>query len=169
MRRFFLAALLAAGTSLSMTAVMTPAKAEIVTLRLYAAGSLKAALSEVTENYMRYDDDVLVETTFGPSGLLRERIEKGETADVFASADMKHPQALEKAIKQLPDKYRIAFILRDVQELPYDEVAKVLDVPLGTVKSRVNRARLMLREKLQPRMEEQNALSKGTLLPVGLL
>lgn len=79
------------------------------------------------------------------------------------------PQALEKAIKQLPDKYRIAFILRDVQELPYDEVAKVLDVPLGTVKSRVNRARLMLREKLQPRLEEQNALSKGTLLPVGLL
>jgi RNA polymerase sigma-70 factor (ECF subfamily) len=79
------------------------------------------------------------------------------------------PQALNKAISQLPEKYRIAFVLRDVQELPYEEVAKVLDVPLGTVKSRVNRARLMLREKLQPRLEEQNALSKGTLLPVGLL
>lgn len=79
------------------------------------------------------------------------------------------PQALNKAISQLPEKYRVAFMLRDVQELPYDEVAKILDVPLGTVKSRVNRARLMLREKLQPRLEEQNALSKGTLLPVGLL
>lgn len=79
------------------------------------------------------------------------------------------PQALNKAISQLPEKYRIAFVLRDVQELPYEEVAKILDVPLGTVKSRVNRARLMLREKLQPRLEEQNALSKGTLLPVGLL
>ena len=79
------------------------------------------------------------------------------------------PQALNKAISQLPEKYRVAFMLRDVQELPYDEVAKILDVPLGTVKSRVNRARLMLRQRLQPRLEEQNALSKGTLLPVGLL
>jgi RNA polymerase sigma-70 factor (ECF subfamily) len=60
-------------------------------------------------------------------------------------------------------------VLRDVEEMPYEEVAKVLDVPLGTVKSRVNRARLMLKEKLQPRMEEYHALSKGTLLPVSLL
>ena len=79
------------------------------------------------------------------------------------------PQALNDAIGGLPEKYRVAFILRDVQEMPYEEVAKVLSVPLGTVKSRVNRARLMLREKLQPKLEEQNAISKGTLLPVGLL
>jgi len=79
------------------------------------------------------------------------------------------PQVLEAAVKALPEKYRTAFILRDVQEMSYDEVAKVLGVPLGTVKSRVNRARMILREKLQPRMEEYNALSKGTLLPVSLL
>jgi RNA polymerase sigma-70 factor (ECF subfamily) len=79
------------------------------------------------------------------------------------------PKALETAMKNLPDKYRMAFILRDIEELPYEEVAKVLDVPLGTVKSRVNRARMMLRDKLRPRMEEYNALAKGTLLPVGIL
>ncbi len=79
------------------------------------------------------------------------------------------PEVLKDAVKNLPEKYRTAFILRDVQEMPYDEVAKVLSVPLGTVKSRVNRARVILREKLKPRMEEQNALSKGTLLPVSLL
>jgi RNA polymerase sigma-70 factor (ECF subfamily) len=76
---------------------------------------------------------------------------------------------LEGAVTELPEKYRTAFILRDVEELPYEEVAKILSVPLGTVKSRVNRARMMLRDKLQPRLEEQNALSKGTLLPVSLL
>ncbi len=79
------------------------------------------------------------------------------------------PEDLDSAIKGLPEKYRTAFVLRDVEEMPYEEVAKVLDVPLGTVKSRVNRARLMLKEKLQPRMEEYHALSKGTLLPVSLL
>lgn len=77
------------------------------------------------------------------------------------------PEAIEAALKELPEKYRMAFLLRDIEEMPYEEVAKVLGVPLGTVKSRVNRARLMLRDKLQPRMEERNALSKGALLPVG--
>ncbi len=88
---------------------------------------------------------------------------------VEAKIPSRLPQALNAAIKELPEKYRMAFVLRDIQELAYDEVAKILSVPLGTVKSRVNRARMMLREKLKPRMEEINALSKGTLLPVSLL
>jgi RNA polymerase sigma-70 factor (ECF subfamily) len=79
------------------------------------------------------------------------------------------PKAIEAALATLPEKYKMAFVLRDVQELPYDEVAKIMNIPLGTVKSRVNRARAMLREKLKPRMEEYNALSKGTLLPVSIL
>ena len=79
------------------------------------------------------------------------------------------PQVLNTAVKELPEKYRVAFILRDVQEMPYEEVAKVLSIPLGTVKSRVNRARTMLRDKLQPKLENYNALSKSTLLPVSLL
>jgi RNA polymerase sigma-70 factor (ECF subfamily) len=78
------------------------------------------------------------------------------------------PQALQTAIESLPDKYRMAFVLRDIEEQPYEEVAKILSIPLGTVKSRVNRARLMLREALEPKMEGYNALSKGTLLPVSL-
>jgi len=77
--------------------------------------------------------------------------------------------ALEAAVESLPEKYKTAFLLRDIEELPYEEVARILQVPLGTVKSRVNRARSILREKLKPRMEERNALSKGALLPVNLL
>jgi len=79
------------------------------------------------------------------------------------------PEILNEAVNALPAKYKEAFMLRDVQEMPYDEVAKILDVPLGTVKSRVNRARLMLRDKLNPRLEEQNALSKSTLLAINVL
>jgi len=58
-------------------------------VRLFAAGSLRAAMTEL----MRASG-VPALGTFGPSGLLRERIEKGESADVFASADMGHPQKL---------------------------------------------------------------------------
>jgi len=79
------------------------------------------------------------------------------------------PQVLDKAIKELPEKYRTAFMLRDIQELPYEEVSKILSIPLGTVKSRVNRARMMLRNKLKPRLEGYNALSKSALLPVSIL
>ncbi len=79
------------------------------------------------------------------------------------------PEFLNKAVNTLPEKYKMAFLLRDIEEMPYDEVANVLDVPLGTVKSRVNRARLMLRDLLSPRMEEQNALSKSTLLALNIL
>ncbi len=89
------------------------------------------------------------------------------------SVEMKLPsnisKVLETAIESLPEKYKTAFMLRDIQEQSYEEVAKIMNIPLGTVKSRVNRARALLRDKLKPRMEESNALSKGTLLPVSLL
>ncbi len=63
---------------------------------LYAAGSLKAALGDVARRYAeRYETEVA--TTFGPSGLLRGRIEQGEAAQVFASANMKHPETLASA------------------------------------------------------------------------
>lgn len=71
------------------------------TLQLYAAGSLKAALGDVARAYEAASGDS-VTTTFGPSGLLRKRIEEGEKADVFASANMKHPQALEAQGKSGP-------------------------------------------------------------------
>lgn len=62
-------------------------------LTLYAAGSLKAALTEVAKAYEQaYGTPVATE--FAASGLLRERIEAGEEADVFASANMAHPGAL---------------------------------------------------------------------------
>lgn len=86
--------LLAAGLTI---ALMTPAAAD--NLKLYAAGSLKAAMSDIARAYEKAAPDNTVETVFGASGLLRERIEKGETAHVFASANMKHPKALAGAGK----------------------------------------------------------------------
>ena len=76
---------------------------------------------------------------------------------------------LEKAILSLPVKYRTAFLLRDVNELSYEEVSQSLGIPLGTVKSRVNRARLMLRDKLSPKMKEYYEVSKSSPISIQLL
>jgi ABC-type molybdate transport system substrate-binding protein len=65
-------------------------------VRLYAAGSLRAAMTEVTRAFV-VSGGSAVTATYGASGLLRERIEKGEAADVFASADVGNPQALAAA------------------------------------------------------------------------
>jgi len=56
---------------------------------------------------------------------------------------------IEKALDALPAEFREALLLVDVQELNYQEVAKVLEIPLGTVKSRVSRGRVLMREALR--------------------
>lgn len=49
-----------------------------------------------------------------------------------------------QALAQIPADFRTVLVLADVQDLPYDEIAKILDIPVGTVKSRVHRGRLAL-------------------------
>jgi RNA polymerase sigma-70 factor (ECF subfamily) len=55
---------------------------------------------------------------------------------------------LETALEALPPEFREALLLVDVQELNYREAAEVLDIPVGTVKSRVSRGRALMREAL---------------------
>lgn len=59
-------------------------------------------------------------------------------------------EAVARAIATVPEKYRLALVLRDIEGLPYEEIADVLGIPGGTVRSRINRARGMLKRKLQP-------------------
>lgn len=72
---------------------------------------------------------------------------KEDTAEeVYNQFDGEH---INKAIQTLPDHFREVIILRDIQELSYEEVSNIVEVPLGTVKSRINRARLQLQEMLK--------------------
>ncbi|MFZ4793300.1 MAG: RNA polymerase sigma factor [Blastocatellia bacterium] len=57
--------------------------------------------------------------------------------------------AVTKAIASLPEKYRAALVLCDLEEKSYEEISEVLGLPTGTVKSRINRARNLLKEKLR--------------------
>jgi RNA polymerase sigma-70 factor, ECF subfamily len=56
---------------------------------------------------------------------------------------------IDKLIVELPEAYRITLTLRYNEEMSYDEIASVLDLPLGTVKNNIYRARKMLRQKMQ--------------------
>jgi len=62
-------------------------------------------------------------------------------------------QVLGDAIRSLPEKYRTAFIMKEVQELPYDTIAKALNCSAGTIKSRLHRARELLQRKLERYVE----------------
>jgi RNA polymerase sigma-70 factor (ECF subfamily) len=64
-------------------------------------------------------------------------------------------EALEVAIRKLPDDYRPVFILRDVDGLTSREVSRILDLTVPAVKSRLHRSRLMLRRRLNRFIVEQ--------------
>ena len=55
---------------------------------------------------------------------------------------------LERALAELPEAFRTAVVLRDLQELSYAEIAEALGVPVGTVMSRIHRGRALLRQAL---------------------
>ena len=58
--------------------------------------------------------------------------------------------AVQRAISELQEDHRLLIILRDIQALSYEEIGEIAALPLGTVKSRLHRARLALKEKIKP-------------------
>ena len=62
-------------------------------------------------------------------------------------------EAIQKGLETLPASLREAVVLRDLQDLEYEEIAETLDVPLGTVKSRINRGRIRLAEAMRGQRE----------------
>jgi RNA polymerase sigma-70 factor, ECF subfamily len=66
--------------------------------------------------------------------------------DLCAHAEVR--AVVEAALTQVPEPYRTALVLRDLEEMSYEEIAEVLQISLGTVKSRITRGRHALRRKL---------------------
>lgn len=58
-------------------------------------------------------------------------------------------EKLNKYLLELPENFRIAVYLRDFEEHSYEEISMILEIPIGTIKSRINRGRIMLAEKLK--------------------
>ena len=65
-------------------------------------------------------------------------------------------RALDRALLELSDEHRRAFVLAEIEELPYEDIAAIEGIAPGTVKSRVSRAKLALQGSLRPTFEELN-------------
>lgn len=98
------------------------------------------------------DRDELDETSQQQSGAISGDPTRAAQPDrALASAQMeKH---LQEAIANLDDDHRVVVVLRDVEDLSIEEICEITGLPDGTVKSRLHRARLVLRKKMQRHVE----------------
>ncbi|MBA3395779.1 MAG: sigma-70 family RNA polymerase sigma factor [Deltaproteobacteria bacterium] len=94
------------------------------------------------------DRDELDETSQQQNGAIAGTPPRTPQPDkALASAQME--SILQDAIKTLDDDHRIVVVLRDIEDLSIEEICEITGLPDGTVKSRLHRARLALRKKLQ--------------------
>lgn len=91
---------------------------------------------------------------------LLERLTEDDSADV--AMEIHDRQAfVQEQLSLLPAKYRIVLILRHLQEMTYEEMAEILTVPIGTIKTHLFRARNLLKERLQALDRERLTKTKG--------
>jgi RNA polymerase sigma-70 factor (ECF subfamily) len=104
--------------------------------------TMNTCLDELRRRKLRTSTslDVLLETGWAPK-------DEGATPEQHSIASEQR-RMLERAIADLPEDMRAAIVLRDVQGFSYDEIAKMLEANVGTIKSRISRGREKLREVL---------------------
>jgi RNA polymerase sigma-70 factor (ECF subfamily) len=119
-------------------------------LATYQPGSMEAWLSRITTNAFldrvrrqkRRPQDALPDED--PDRVLPP---SASAADAFDAGAL--PEHLQQALRDLPEDYRAAVVLCDVLDFSYEEIAEALDVPVGTVRSRIHRGRARLRQAVE--------------------
>lgn len=81
------------------------------------------------------------------------QIEDPSPSPEAITEEKERAQILQTAVHSLPEYQRAMVSLYHTQQKSYEEIAEIMDLPIGTVKSRLNRARLALKEKLSPLRE----------------
>ena len=101
------------------------------------------ALTELRKNKRKKTDSLWTE-----DGQIIDINSKEESLDSKVQYELAIDQ-LNKFLDEIPENFRMAVVLRDFQELSYEEISKILEIPIGTIKSRINRGRIQLAEKMK--------------------
>ena len=117
-------------------------------LATYRPGNLEGWLSRITTNVFLDDVRRKKRRPADPLPEDHERVLQGSPDATEQMARDRLPQHLQDALAQLPPEFRAPVVLKDVLGYSYDDIASVLDVPVGTVRSRIHRGRNRLREVL---------------------
>lgn len=81
------------------------------------------------------------------------KLKEGDTPEgVLLTEEIR--EVVEQAMEQLPEDLRTAIVLRELEGLSYEEIAEAMDCPVGTVRSRIFRAREAIDRKLKPLLDE---------------
>jgi RNA polymerase sigma factor (sigma-70 family) len=117
-------------------------------LATYRPGNLEGWLSRITTN--AFLDDVRRRNRRPADPLPEdpERVLEGEPDATAALARERLPEYIERALADLPPEFRAPVVLKDVLGYSYEEIAEIIDIPVGTVRSRIHRGRARLREVL---------------------
>jgi RNA polymerase sigma-70 factor, ECF subfamily len=119
----------------------------------------RVARNHLVDHYRRTRKDRLTSSLEDEAGPLAERPGAG-ASPVEQVESHERKELLQAALERLSPDMREAVILRDLQDFDYQEIAQILGVPEGTVKSRINRGRLELARVLK-RMEGMRGQGKG--------
>lgn len=130
----------------------------------FRAWFYRILLNRFYSNYRRQRrSGVAVDLEDTPELYLYEQAEaaglKPSEDSAAALIDRLDAEAVEQALAALPDEFRAAATLYFMQDLPYQEIAEILDVPIGTVRSRLHRARRMLQKALWLVAQERGIVS----------
>ncbi len=110
----------------------------------------------------------LDEPVMSEEGMMPRQIEDwhDNPEKLYAKLEIRH--FVEQAVQSLPPAYRVTFVLRDVEGLSAEEAAEVLGLSVAALKSRLLRARLMMREALAPRFQRPPTF-KSRIMRAGMM
>lgn len=94
------------------------------------------------------------ETSLASEGAIQTALTDRADSPFDNVAHREVQRRVEQELRQIPEPYRTTLILRDLEDMSYEEIAEVLEISLGTVKSRLTRGREALRQRLTPYVRE---------------
>ena len=124
----------------------------------------RITINEAVQKRRGRRDFVSLDDSRGTEGWFTPRRTESWRADpekLYGKQELR--EIVEAAIRELPPIYREAFVLRDVEEMAAEEAAEAIGITVGALKSRLLRARLMVREALASSIEEPPTLSTKIL------